>query len=570
MHHTFNRLMFICTLVLFQILSCQSPDKEYFQKQSFSRKGMIVSAHHLATKAGLDIMRKGGNAVDAAIATHFALAVVYPRAGNLGGGGFLLYRDKEGKVKALDFRETAPAASGRDMFLDEDGNPVTGLSTEGGLAVGVPGSVAGMWEMYQSLETKLTFQELLAPAIELAENGFKISQDEADRLNTYREEFVRNNPFDMPFVKTQPWERGDLLVQKDLAATLRKIEQEGAAGFYRGENAELLANTVEQRGGILSLKDLSAYKTIWREPTKVSFKQYSIFTMPPPSSGGITLGQILKMMEPFSLESNTLHTSYNLHLFVEASKRAFADRAVYLGDPDFVPVPIAQLFNGKYLMEKMNSYSPEMATRVEQTLSGNVKVDMERFETTHFSITDTEGNSVSITTTLNGNFGSKVWVKDGGYFLNNEMDDFSIKPGAPNQFGLIGGEANAIAPGKRMLSSMAPTIIEKDGEFFMTLGSPGGPTIISSVAQVFLSVSEFGMILADAVAMGRVHHQWTPDEIWVERDRLSSRIIGELEAKGHSIKMVERMGAVAAIVRHQTGSFEGAADPRDESHAEGL
>lgn len=571
MLNIYRRYALFATLIVFLILSCQGPDKEVYQKQSFSRKGMVVSAHQLATKIGLEIMRKGGNAVDAAIATHFALAVVYPRAGNLGGGGFLVFRNKDGDVKTLDFRETAPFASGRDMFLDSTGNPIAMLSMEGGLAIGVPGSVAGMWEMYQKLQPNLPFQELLAPAIELAENGFGISQDEADRLNTYRDDFLRNNSsHEMPFLKPEQWERGDLLVQEKLAASLRKIAAEGAAGFYTGENAEALIETVMERNGLMSLKDLSDYRAIWREPTQVSFKQYTIYTIPPPSSGGITLGQILKMMEPFSLDSNTMHTSYNLHLFVEASKRAFADRAVYLGDPDFVSIPIKELLSGKYLREKMKDYSPERASQVEQTLTGDVKVDKEHFETTHFSITDPEGNSIAITTTLNGNFGSKVWVPNGGYFLNNEMDDFSIKPGVSNQFGLIGGEANAIAPGKRMLSSMAPTIIEKDGAFFMALGSPGGPTIISSVAQVFINVAEFGMVLADAVAIGRVHHQWIPNEIWIERNRVSENIIVELESKGHSTKMVERMGSVNAIILHQTGSFEGAADPRDESHTEGL
>lgn len=566
-----RRYALFATLIVFLILSCQGPDKEVYQKQSFSRKGMVVSAHQLATKIGLEIMRKGGNAVDAAIATHFALAVVYPRAGNLGGGGFLVFRNKDGDVKALDFRETAPFASGRDMFLDSTGNPIAMLSTEGGLAIGVPGSVAGMWEMYQKLQPNLPFQELLTPAIELAENGFEISQDEADRLNTYRDDFLRNNSsHEMPFLKPEQWERGDLLVQEKLAASLRKIAAEGAAGFYTGENAEALVETVIERNGLMSLKDLSDYRAIWREPTRISFKQYTIYTMPPPSSGGITLGQILKMMEPFSLDSNTMHTSYNLHLFVEASKRAFADRAVYLGDPDFVSIPTKELLSGKYLREKMKDYSPERASQVEQTLTGNVKVDKEHFETTHFSITDPEGNSIAITTTLNGNFGSKVWVPNGGYFLNNEMDDFSIKPGTSNQFELVSGDANAIAPEKRMLSSMTPTIIEKDGAFFMALGSPGGPTIISSVAQVFINVAEFGMVLADAVAIGRVHHQWIPNEIWIERNRVSENIIVELESKGHSTKMVERMGSVNAIILHQTGSFEGAADPRDESHAEGL
>lgn len=566
-----RRYALFATLIVFLILSCQGPDKEVYQKQSFSRKGMVVSAHQLATKIGLEIMRKGGNAVDAAIATHFALAVVYPRAGNLGGGGFLVFRNKDGDVKALDFRETAPFASGRDMFLDSTGNPIAMLSTEGGLAIGVPGSVAGMWEMYQKLQPNLPFQELLTPAIELAENGFEISQDEADRLNTYRDDFLRNNSsHEMPFLKPEQWERGDLLVQEKLAASLRKIAAEGAAGFYTGENAEALVETVIERNGLMSLKDLSDYRAIWREPTRISFKQYTIYTMPPPSSGGITLGQILKMMEPFSLDSNTMHTSYNLHLFVEASKRAFADRAVYLGDPDFVSIPTKELLSGKYLREKMKDYSPERASQVEQTLTGDVKVDKEHFETTHFSITDPEGNSIAITTTLNGNFGSKVWVPNGGYFLNNEMDDFSIKPGTSNQFELVSGDANAIAPEKRMLSSMTPTIIEKDGAFFMALGSPGGPTIISSVAQVFINVAEFGMVLADAVAIGRVHHQWIPNEIWIERNRVSENIIVELESKGHSTKMVERMGSVNAIILHQTGSFEGAADPRDESHAEGL
>jgi len=556
-------------LLAFVFLQCGGPDKEYFQKQSFSRKGMVVTAHHLATKVGLEILRKGGNAVDAGIATHFALAVVYPRAGNLGGGGFMVYRDHEGVVKTLDFREMAPIKAKFDMYINEEGGAVSS-SLEGGLSVGVPGSVAGMWAMWQELAPVLDFETLIAPAIELAEKGFQISEKEADRLNEYREAFLRYKAEGNPFLKETAWEAGDLLVQSDLAKTLRMIAKQGASAFYTGATAEAVVSAVQANGGIMTQSDLENYQVKWRDPIGVQYKQYQVYTMAPPSSGGIAISQTLKMIEPFSFDKKSLHTAYNVHLCVEASKRAFMDRAFYLGDPDFVSIPVDELLSGAYLFKKMESYRPGEATSVGTHFKQDVQVDEESFETTHFSIVDSYGNAVAITTTLNSNYGSKVWVSGGGFFLNNEMDDFSIKLGEPNQFGLIGGEANAIAPRKRMLSSMSPTIITKDGQLYLVLGSPGGPTIISSVYQVFLNVSEFGMMLADAVALGRFHHQWVPDEIWVERDAFEKTLIQDLKKQGHQIKEVNRMGSVAAILRHATGSYEGAADIRDESHAQGL
>jgi len=559
-------LLFLSITLLWQ---CGGPEKEFYQKQSFSRKGMVVTAHHLATKVGLDILRQGGNAVDAAIATHFALAVVYPRAGNLGGGGFMVYRGQEGQVRTLDFRETAPLRASRNMYFPVEADS-SFSSLEGGLAVGVPGSVAGMWAMWQELSPLLAFDVLLAPAIELAEKGFRISVGEADRLNEFKEVFRRYHPAESPFLKKEAWEAGDLLVQTVLAKTLKLIAKEGGEAFYSGRTAADLVMEVNRFGGILSISDLENYQVKWREPVGISYKQYQVYTMGPPSSGGVTISQTLKMIEPFSLEKESLHNSYNVHLCVEASKRAFVDRALYLGDPDFVDISTEDLLSGPYLFEKMKSYQPNKATKVGGDVHANISVDQESFETTHFSIVDSYGNAVAITTTLNSNFGSKVWVSGGGYFLNNEMDDFSIKPGQPNQFGLIGGEANAVAPNKRMLSSMSPTIITKDGQLYLILGSPGGPTIISSVFQVFLNVSEFGMMLADAIALGRFHHQWAPDEIWLERGSFDSDLIESLKQKGHRIKEVNRMGAVAAILRHKTGSYEGAADVRDESHAQGL
>jgi gamma-glutamyltranspeptidase/glutathione hydrolase len=547
--------------------SCTTPEKDVFQKHSISKKGMVVTAHYLATQVGLDILQQGGNAVDAAIAVQFALAVVFPRAGNIGGGGFLVFRNAEGDVKSLDFREKAPSDAFRDMFLTDSTKSIL----ESGLAVGIPGTVAGMWEMYHSLKPNLPFSDLLQPAIGMAREGFAITEAEAERLNTYKQLFLDNNDYPIPFVKEATWLTGDLLKQTELANMLERIAEEGPDAFYKGGNAIYLTQAVRNKSGIIRIQDMSSYKPVWRETVSSSFKKYTIHSMPPPSSGGLTLIQILKMIEPFSLELNAWESAYNIHLVVEASKRAFANRSIYLGDPDFVNIEQNKLLSAAFLTNQMLEYDPNFATEInaiEQKLPAGLP--KEHYETTHFSIVDAAGNAVAITTTLNSNYGSGIFVKEGGYFLNNQMDDFSIAPGIPNQYGLVGAEANSIAGNKRMLSSMSPTIIESDGELFMVLGAPGGPTIVSSVLLVFLNVAEFELPLAEAVASRRFHHQYLPDEIVVEDMGWNPEVLKSLEERGHKIRKIKSMGAIAAIRVLQDKTLEGAADPRDESHAQGL
>ncbi|MBK7428741.1 MAG: gamma-glutamyltransferase [Saprospiraceae bacterium] len=547
--------------------SCTTPERDVFQKHSISRKGMVVTAHYLATQVGLDILQQGGNAVDAAIAVQFALAVVFPRAGNIGGGGFLVYRNSEGLVQSLDFREKAPSDAYRDMFLSDSTESVM----ESGLAVGIPGTVAGMWEMYHSLKPNLAFGDLLQPAIELAREGFAITEAEAERLNKFKQLFQDNNDYPIPFVKETKWVTGDLLRQTELANMLERIADEGADAFYKGGNAIYLTQAVRNLSGIIRIQDLSSYKPIWRDAVSSTYKKYTIHSMAPPSSGGLTLIQILKMIEPFSLEMNAWDSAYNIHLVVEASKRAFANRATFLGDPDFVAIDQNKLLSTAFLTNQMLEYNPNFASDV-KAIDRNLPAasPKEHYETTHFSIVDAAGNAVAITTTLNSNYGSGIFVKEGGYFLNNQMDDFSMAPGVPNQYGLVGAEANAIEGNKRMLSSMSPTIIEEDGALFMVLGAPGGPTIISSVLLVFLNVAEFELPLAEAVANRRFHHQYLPDEIVVEDMDWNPEVLKSLEERGHKIRKITSMGAIAAIRVLQDKTLEGAADPRDESHAQGL
>lgn len=557
---------FVGLLLLFQ--ACTRPPKEVFQKHSISRKGMVVTAHYLATQVGLDIMQKGGNAVDAAIAVQFALAVVYPRAGNIGGGGFLVFRNSEGSVKSLDFREKAPADAHRNMFVSDSTHKE---QLQSGLAIGIPGTVAGMWEMYNSLNPNLTFAELLQPAIKLARDGFSITEAEAERLNKFKQLFLDNNDYPIPFVKDQEWVSGDFIKQDALAGMLQRIADEGPDAFYKGGNAIYLTQAARNKSGIIRIQDLASYKPIWRDAISSAYKKYTIHSMAPPSSGGLTLIQILKMIEPFSLELNAWESAYNIHLVVEASKRAFANRATYLGDPDFVKMDQSNLISPAFLTNQMLEYNPNFATEVASIDKQQRAVSpKEHYETTHFSIVDGAGNAVAITTTLNSNYGSGIFVKEGGYFLNNQMDDFSIAPGIPNQYGLVGSEANAIEGNKRMLSSMSPTIIEMDDELFMVLGAPGGPTIISSVLLVFLNVAEFNLTLADAVGNRRFHHQYLPDEIVMEDKDWNPEVLKSLESRGHKIRKIKSMGAIAAIRVLQDKTLEGAADPRDESHAQGL
>ncbi|WP_448636413.1 gamma-glutamyltransferase [Pedobacter panaciterrae] len=490
------------------------------------------------------------------------MAVVYPNAGNLGGGGFMVYRAASGKTNSLDFREKAAALSSRDMYLDSAGNAITDKSLYGHLAAGVPGSVAGMVEAHQKYG-KLKWADLIDPSIELARNGFKVSARQARELNGLKETFTKFNPDGTAFLKAGDWTEGDVLKQQELANTLEQIRDHGRAGFYEGAVADSLIAEMQRGQGIISKEDLKNYKAVWRKPTIGNYKEYKIITMPPPSSGGIALLQLLKSVETYPLKRWGLNADSTVQLVVEAERRVYADRAAYLGDPDFFKVPEQQLLDNAYIKNRMSNFSWNKATPSAEVKEGNLN-GREHEETTHFSIVDRDGNAVSITTTLNGSYGAAVVVKGAGFLLNNEMDDFSVKPGTPNMYGLVGGEANAIAPGKRMLSSMTPTIIEKDGKLFMVVGTPGGSTIITSVFQTILNVIEFDKSMQQAVSAKKFHHQWLPDEVYTEENTLDSLTMLKLKAKGYNIIPRGSIGRVDAILKTKWGYYQGGADPRGD------
>ena len=525
----------------------------------------VVSAHPLASEIGKDILRQGGNAIDATVAVHFALAVVCPRAGNIGGGGFMIVRTAAGESAALDYREKAPAAATTDMYLDSLGNVIPDISRKGHLAVGVPGTVDGMIQAHAKYGKIKRFGDLVAPAVKLAREGYQISKTEADRLNEYQDEFRKFQTETSPFIKAEGWKSGDLLVQKDLSETLERIENQGRAGFYDGEIADLFVREMKKGNGIITKEDLANYSSVWRDPIIGDYKNYRIISMPPPSSGGICLLQILEGVEDYPLAEYGFQSPESIHLITEAERRAYADRAEHLGDSDFYPVPLEKLSNPDYIRERMSDYDAKMATPSDSILAGNINVAPESFETTHTSVIDADGNAVSVTTTLNLNYGSKVLVEGAGFFLNDEMDDFSAKPGVPNFFGLVGAEANKIEANKRMLSSMTPTIIEKDDKLFMVVGSPGGSTIITSVFQVFINVAEYGMSLPEAVAAKRFHHQWLPNTIMTEANMTIDTTT--LKEMGHVIDPKKRIGLVKAIHVLPEGGLSVSGDPRHADDA---
>ena len=552
------------------LLSAQKKEKLPFSafiyqpvKDTVYAKAAVASAHSLASKAGVWAMQQGGNAIDAAIATQWALAVVYPGAGNIGGGGFMVARMNNGKTLALDFRETAPGKAFETMYVDTlTGKANTRLSQNGQLAAGVPGTVAGLFESHAF--ALLPMETLLMPAIELAEHGFVITKGEAEGLNKYKLQFERLNTSPSAFVKNTPWKAGDTLVQKELAASLKRIRDQGADGFYKGETARLIVQEMERGGGIISLNDLSNYKAVWRQPVLFKYRGYDLIAMPPPSSGGVLLHQMLAMLEKFPLGKMGFHTPESVQLITEVERRAYADRAKHLGDPDFYPVPLAELTSPDYLKTRMADYKPGVAGNSQQVQPGLIA---ESEETTHVSITDPFGNMVSVTTTLNGGYGSKTVVGGAGFLLNNEMDDFSIQPGVPNMYGAIGGKANAIKPGKRMLSSMTPTLVLKDGKPFMVVGTPGGTTIITSVLQSIINVIDFDMNASDAVNKPKFHHQWQPDRIDVEAD-FPQPLRAALKAMGYTLHQRETIGRTELIV-FKNGSLQVAADKRGDDSAAG-
>ena len=554
------------------LVSCQnSPAK----KQPDPEKGvlaphaMVVSAKEEASQIGLAILKKGGNAFDAMIATELALAVAYPNAGNIGGGGFMVYRLGSGEKGALDYREKAPAKAHRDMYLDKNGKVIADKSTLGALAVGVPGTIAGIFEVYEKFGS-LPIGELIQPAIDLARKGVLITELQANSYMNKNVELIKQaNNYVTPF--ENGWKAGERFKYEELAQTLERIRDNGSYEFYNGETAKRIVSYVQELGGILSLDDLRNYRAQWRKPITFTYKDYTISSMPLPSSGGICLAQILKSVEPYNIGQYPHNGEQYIQLLVEAERRAYADRAYYMGDADFVKVPTQQLLSPDYLKERMSSFSWDKASKSTEIAHGKI-AGYESDETTHYSIVDRFGNAVAVTTTLNTNYGSKVYVKVGGFFLNNQMDDFIIKPGEPNTYGLVGSEKNAIAPNKRMLSSMSPTIIEKDGKLFMVIGTPGGSTIITSVLQCFLNVAEYGMTMQQSVSKPRFHHQWLPDDVMYEPKGFAPEVIAHLKAKGYKPREENFviLGKVDAILVQPDGTLEGGADPRGDDTAVGY
>ncbi|MEZ2602746.1 gamma-glutamyltransferase [Kluyvera intermedia] len=526
-----------------------------------AQQGMVASVDAMATQVGVDILRQGGNAVDAAVAVGYALAVTHPQAGNLGGGGFMMLRTKAGKTVAIDFREMAPEQATRDMFLDGEGHPDAKKSLTSHLASGTPGTVAGFSLALEKYGT-LPLNKVIQPAIKLAQDGFIINSALADDLKTYGSEVLPNhaNSKAIFWKDGEPLKQGEKLVQTNLAKSLTLIAQNGPDAFYKGAIAEQIADEMHHNGGLLSKADLANYKAIERTPISGEYRGYEVFSMPPPSSGGIHIVQILNILENFDLHKYGFGSADAMQLMAEAEKQAYADRSEYLGDPDFVKVPWQALTNKAYAKSIAERIDLNKAKPSSEIKPGQL-APYESNQTTHFSVVDKDGNAVAVTYTLNTTFGTGIVAGNTGILMNNEMDDFSAKPGVPNVYGLVGGDANAVGPKKRPLSSMSPTIVVKDGKTWLVTGSPGGSRIITTVLQMVVNTVDFGMNVAEATNAPRFHHQWLPDELRVEKG-FSPDTLKLLEGKGQKVVLKEAMGSTQSIMVGPDGTLYGASDPR--------
>ena len=576
-------LKIVATILLFSFYSCEKIKNK--NNKVLSDSAMVSSAHSLSSKVGINILKQGGNAFDAAVAIQFTLSVVYPNAGNIGGGGFVVYRLNNGEIGSLDFREKAPFLSSKNMYLYKKNDSIlinyelknhdvdemivdVNKSKIGHLASGIPGTVDGMIKLHEKFGI-LDWENLLNPSIKLAREGFQLTTSQSNSLNNIKDLFIKVNKKPIPFVKNNGWKTNDTLVQNDLSLTLNRIKNQKRDGFYSGITAKLLLKEMNKGNGIFTQDDLDKYSSIWRKPIVGYYKNHKIISMGPPSSGGIALVQLLKGIENYNIKNYGFNSLKTINLMTELESRVYADRATHLGDPDFYKVPVEELINSNYLENKFKNINPLKKTPSNEIKEGFITYN-ESDETTHFSIVDKFGNAVSITTTLNGSYGSKVIVDGAGFLLNNEMDDFSVKPGFPNMFGLIGGKANSIEPGKRMLSSMTPTIIEKNNNLFMVLGTPGGSTIITSVFQTILNVIDYGMTMQEAVDAKKIHHQWVPDILYIEKNSINNETKEQLISIGHKINERGSIGRMNCILINSDNKLEGGSDKRGDNIAIGY